>query len=82
MAYKLLKITKNTGQHKFVLEKNIVVVVVFVIDGRKQHVLLASSILYLSPLMSLACQLYLSEYFMKADTLSRFQMDSGILGRQ
>ena len=53
MAYKLLKITKKYGKQKFVLQKNSVVVV-FVIDGRKQHVLLASRILYLSPLMSQA----------------------------
>ena len=56
MAYKLLKITKKYGKQKFVLQKNSVVVV-FVIDGRKQHVLLASRILYLSPLMSQAWQL-------------------------
>ena len=54
MAYKLLKITKKYGKQKFVPVQKNSFVVVFVIDGRKQHVLLASRILYLSPLMSQA----------------------------
>ena len=57
MAYKLLKITKKYGKQKFVPVQKNSFVVVFVIDGRKQHVLLASRILYLSPLMSQAWQL-------------------------
>ena len=44
--------------------------IIFVIDGRKEDVLSVSSIFYLSPL-SISLKL--------TGTLSRFQMESGIL---
>ena len=47
----------------------------FVIDGRKEDVLAVSSILYLSPLMSQILGISLK----LTGTLSRFQMESGIL---